>query len=78
MVALTIPCGCPYLDNVVDGEIGVYGDGKAACYGNGSVNFKEAIEQAFNKCQEENWCIARYKLLKRMEWKDLVTEIIGE
>ena len=54
------------------------GMGESACYGNGSVNFKEAIEQAFNKRQEENWCIARYELLKRMDWKDLVTEIISE
>jgi len=30
LIVGAIPCGCPYLDNAVDGEIGVYGDGKAA------------------------------------------------
>ncbi len=53
------------------------GMGESACYGNGSVNFKKAIEQAFNKPQEERWRIARYELLKKVDWKDLVTKIIN-
>jgi glycosyltransferase involved in cell wall biosynthesis len=49
-----------------------------ACYGNGSVNFKNAIEQAFKKRQEEHWSIARFELLRDVKWKDLVKEIISE
>jgi glycosyltransferase involved in cell wall biosynthesis len=52
------------------------GMGNLACYGNGAMHFKDAIKQAFNIRQEESWRIARYELLGKVEWGDLVLEII--